>query len=42
VDDPNKEYKVMDQYDSYEVALLVYRNVTKEDKIGRVALDLRE
>ena len=42
VDDPNKEYKVPDSYDSYEVALLIYKNITKADKMGRIALDLRE
>ncbi len=42
VDDPNKDYKVPDEYDAYEVALLVYRNISKSDKVGRLALDLRE
>jgi len=42
VDDPNKEFKVPDEYTSYEVAILVYKNLNKTEKIGRVALDLRE
>jgi hypothetical protein len=42
VDDPNKDYKVLDQFDSYEVALLIYKNITKSDKVGRLALDMRE
>ena len=42
VDDPNKEVKVPDRYDSYEVAVLIYKNLDKPDKVGRVALDMRE
>jgi hypothetical protein len=42
VDDPSKDYTVPDQFDSYEVALLIYKNITKADKVGRIALDFRE
>jgi hypothetical protein len=42
IDDPNKDFPVPDAFDSYEVALLIYKNITKSDKVGRVALDFRE
>lgn len=42
VDDPNKDYKIPDQFDAYEVALLVYKNISNSHKVGRLALDLRE
>jgi hypothetical protein len=42
VDDPSKEYKQPDQFDSYEVALLAYKDLNNTKKVGRIALDLRE
>ena len=31
-----------DEFDSYEVAILVYKHIDIPNKVGRLALDLRE